>query len=88
MDSVNIVDAALAGDKESFMAAFNSAIANKVGDALEIKKVEVASSLITSPETEVEVNEPTNVETEVEGSDGTSSGSSEASDETETSSAS
>jgi hypothetical protein len=63
MDSVKIVDAAIAGDKESFMAAFNSAIADKVGDALEVKKVEVASSLITAPETEVEIDEPTNVET-------------------------
>jgi len=89
MDSVKIVDAAIAGDKESFMAAFNSAIADKVGDALEVKKVEVASSLITVPETEVEIDEPTNVETEIEGSvDGESTDSNEVVDEVETSSAS
>ena len=50
MDSIQIVDAVLAGDKESFMNAFNAAIANKVSDALEVKKVEIASTLITTPE--------------------------------------
>ena len=78
MDSVKIVDAALAGDKESFMSAFNSAIADKVSDALEVKKVEIASSLV-SPETtettdtEVETNEPTEVETEIDGATSDSS---------------
>lgn len=70
MQSVEIVDAAIAGDKESFMTAFNAAIANKVSDALEIKKVEIASSLISpQTETEVETNAPTEVETEISGSD-------------------
>jgi hypothetical protein len=45
---VNIVDAAIAQDKDAFMSAFNNAIAQKVSDALEVKKVEVASSLINS----------------------------------------
>lgn len=84
MDSVKIVDAALAGDKESFMTAFNAAIADRVSDALEVKKVEIASSLV-SPETtettettdtEVETNEPTEVETEINGA--TSDNSSDA----------
>jgi hypothetical protein len=48
-----IVEAILAKDKETFMAAFNAALATKVGDALEVKKVEVASSWIT-PEVTVE----------------------------------
>jgi len=48
---INIVDAVLAGDKESFMAAFNAALATKVSDALEVKKVEVASTLIAPSET-------------------------------------
>jgi hypothetical protein len=64
METVNIVDAALAGDKESFMSAFNAAIANKVTDALEVKKVEMASSLITPEVT----NEPEEVTTEFDGS--------------------
>jgi hypothetical protein len=69
MDTVEIINAAAAGDKESFMAAFNSAIANKVTDALEIKKVELASTLITPEQTtEVEVADETNgIETEVDG---------------------
>ena len=69
MDTVEIVNAAVAGDKETFMSAFNSAIANKVTDALELKKVELASTLITPQETtEVEVPDETNgSETEVDG---------------------
>lgn len=66
MESVNIVDAIVAGDKETFMQAFQSAIASKVSDALEIKKVEIASTLVT-PETEV-TNEISGIETEVDGS--------------------
>jgi len=44
--SVQAVTAAIAGDKESFLTAFNNAIANKVTDALEVKKVEIASNLL------------------------------------------
>jgi hypothetical protein len=70
MDSIKIVDAAIAGDKEAFMAAFNSAMADKVTDALELKKVELASTLV-SPETqttEVEVTDETNgIAAEVDG---------------------
>lgn len=62
MENVNIIDAALSNDKESFLQAFNAAIANKVTDALELKKVELASNLLT-PETVS--NEPETVETEV-----------------------
>ena len=48
LGTVSIVNAAIAQDKDAFMNAFNSAIAHKVSDALEVKKVEVASSLINS----------------------------------------
>lgn len=65
MEDVNIIDAALAGDKETFAQAFNAAIAGKVNDALELKKVELASNLLT-PETVS--NETETVETEVDGS--------------------
>lgn len=51
--SEEIVDSILDGNKESFMAAFQAAIAAKVTDALEVKKVEIASTLIT-PEVAVE----------------------------------
>jgi hypothetical protein len=51
--SEQIVDSILSQDKEAFVDAFNAAIAAKVSDALEVKKVEIASSLIT-PEMAVE----------------------------------
>ena len=64
MDSFNIVDAAIANDQEAFMNAFNAAIAPKVGDALEIKKVEIASNLLTPEEADDEIPE---YEAEVDG---------------------
>ena len=73
MDTIEIVDAALAQDKESFMKAFNAAIANKVSDALELKKVELASNLLEPEQTETTVtNEPTEVATEVSGTESSS----------------
>jgi hypothetical protein len=72
MDNINIVDAAIAQDKDAFMQAFNAAIANKVSDALELKKVEVASSLITTPE-EVTTNEVETITPEVDGTESDSS---------------
>lgn len=78
MSNIDLVNAVFAKDKESFAAAFNAAIANKVSDALDVKKVEIASSFL-SQETEVETNEPTEVETEVSGNgDGTVDTSSDA----------
>ena len=65
---LDAVNAAIMGDREGFMQGFQSAIATKVGDALEIKKVEVASSLLSPVET---TNEIENIETEVDGSDST-----------------
>jgi len=50
MEPVEIVNAAMAGDKESFMNAFNAALANKVSDALDVKKVEIASNLLGTQE--------------------------------------
>lgn len=63
--SVDAVTAAIAGDKEAFMNAFNNAIANKVGDALEVKKVEIASNLLGQEEV---TNEIEGSEAEVDGS--------------------
>ena len=63
--SVDAVTAAIAGDKESFLNAFNNAIAAKVGDALEVKKVEIASNLLGQEEV---TNEIEGLETEVDGS--------------------
>lgn len=71
MDSIKLVDAAIAGDKESFMAAFNAAISDKVTDALELKKVELATTLV-QPELEATTeisNEVEGTEAKVDGSD-------------------
>ena len=73
METVNIVDAALAGDKESFMAAFNAALADKVNDALEVKKVELASSLIVPQEQPVEIKHETEGSTTELATDGSNS---------------
>lgn len=45
-----IVDNALLNDKEGFMSAFQAAMATKVADALEVKKVEVASNMLGAAE--------------------------------------
>lgn len=69
MDTIKIVDAVVAGDKESFMNAFHAALSTKVSDALEIKKVEIASNLLNP---EVETTDMADTETtELEYSDGT-----------------
>lgn len=65
--SLDMVNAVLGNDKESFMSAFNASLATKVSDALEVRKVELASSLLT-PETE-ETNEVETTELETVGSD-------------------
>jgi hypothetical protein len=63
----NLVDASVASDKEAFMTAFNAAISSKVHDALELKKVEIASNLLNTSQEET-LDGTENVETEVEGS--------------------
>ena len=60
------VSAAIMGDRDGFMQGFQSAIATKVGDALEVKKVEVASSLLSPIEV---TNEIENTQAEVDGGD-------------------
>ena len=77
-NKVDIVDAAIAQDKDAFMQAFNNAISAKVVDALEIKKIEIASNLLGTQE--VETNEFETTEAEV---DGSSDGQTVAADATE-----
>ena len=67
-NNLDMVNAILGKDKESFMSAFNATLATKVSDALEVKKVELASTLLTPPETE-ETNEVEPTEFETVGSD-------------------
>ena len=66
LGKVNIIDAAIAQDKDAFMQAFNNAISQKVVDALEVKKVEIASNLLGTQE--VETNEIETTQAEVDGS--------------------
>jgi hypothetical protein len=80
--SLDMVNAALGNDQESFMAAFNAALATKVSDAIEVRKVEIASTLLT-PETE-ETNEVETTEIEFDGSDAADDTSDEIADDEET----
>ena len=66
MDTVELVNLAIAGDKEALMAAFDNAMAAKVTDALEIKKVEIASNLLGTED----AHEVTDATLEVDGTDG------------------
>lgn len=69
MNTVELVAAAIAGDKEGVLNSFNAAMADKVTDALELKKVELASNLMNSEDSEETTDEPTEAETEVSGTD-------------------
>lgn len=66
MDTNDIVNAIMQGDQEQFQSAFNAVMAAKVSDALDVKKVEVASNLVTPEE---DFNEDDGTETEVNGDD-------------------
>jgi hypothetical protein len=72
METLNLINAALSQDKEGFAAAFQAAIANKVTDALEVKKVEMASTIITPETIEVETNEVETNQSEIDGIDNSS----------------
>jgi hypothetical protein len=65
--TVDAVTAAIAGDKEGFAQAFQNAIASKVTDALELKKVEIASNLLDAGQQEVVSHEVDGTQTEVDG---------------------
>lgn len=56
MNSESLVNAIFSNDGDSAIEAFNGALASKIADALEVKKVEVASNFISVP-TEQEVPE-------------------------------
>lgn len=67
MNTLELVNAAIAGDREGATKAFNDVMGLKVTDALELKKVEVASNLITTQEAEQEQNETEELQAEVSG---------------------
>lgn len=78
MSTIDMVNAALSGDKEGFQAAFAAAMNDRVADALDVKKVEVASALLTPQE---ETDEIQGTENEIDGSE-SSDGSAEVASET------
>jgi len=56
MSNESLVNAILSQDTNSMADAFNAAIATKIADALEVKKVEVASNFISAPAEQVEAS--------------------------------
>ena len=67
MNSESLVNAIFSQNAEDAVEAFNGAIASKLADALEVKKVEIASNLLGQQEVEGS-NEIQTVEAEVDGS--------------------
>jgi len=49
MNSETLLNAIFASDGEAASDAFNGTIATKLANALEVKKVEIASNLISAP---------------------------------------
>jgi|LauGreDrversion4_2_1035121.scaffolds.fasta_scaffold06697_9 hypothetical protein len=59
MNSENLLSAIFSQNADAAAEAFNGALAAKIADALEVKKVEVASNFISTPAApEVEYSEP------------------------------
>jgi hypothetical protein len=56
MNSESLVDAILSRDDNAIGDAFNGAISSKLANALEVKKVEIASNLIAPPQVGSEVS--------------------------------
>jgi hypothetical protein len=50
METTEIVDAVLNQDAEAFKSAFDNVLAQKVADALEVRKIEIASNLVAKDE--------------------------------------
>ena len=72
MDAQSIIDAAISGNMDAVKSAFDSAIAAKVTDALDVKKVEIASTLLGTEEVP---NESETIEVEVDGAESNDVGS-------------
>ena len=49
MNSESLINSIFSRDGESAAEAFNGALASKIADALEVKKVEIASNFISTP---------------------------------------
>lgn len=79
MNTVDLVTAIINGDKEAAEAAFNASLADKVTDALEVKKVEIATNLVTPEETD----ETTDIEAEDSGAESVDDSADESATEAE-----
>lgn len=49
MNTESLLNAIFSNDDQAASDAFNGAISSKIADALEVKKVEIASNLISAP---------------------------------------
>jgi hypothetical protein len=65
MNSESLLNAIFSKDENGAMDALNGALAAKIGDALEVKKIEIASNFISTPAAET-VSEPVEVEDSAE----------------------
>jgi hypothetical protein len=79
MNTIDLVTAVINGDKEAAETAFNASLADKVTDALEVKKVEIATNLVTPEETD----ETTDIETEDSGAESVDDSADESATEAE-----
>lgn len=75
MDAESIVNAVISGDRDAVATAFDAAIAAKVTDALDVKKVELASNLLGTQDTVEVPNEIQTTEVEVSGAESNDVGS-------------
>lgn len=50
MNSESLLNAIFSGNADAAAEAFNGALSTKIADALEVKKVEVASNFISTPQ--------------------------------------
>ena len=64
MNSESLINSIFSRDGESAAEAFNGALASKIADALEIKKVEIASNFISAPAVEAAPVEQVSTSTE------------------------
>ena len=49
MNTESLLNSIFSGNSDSAAEAFNGALASKIADALEVKKVEIASNFISAP---------------------------------------
>lgn len=67
MNTESLINSIFSGNADSAAEAFNGALASKIADALEVKKVEIASNFISAPVVDVpQAEAPVEVAAEVQ----------------------